>query len=52
MLLQDVCSVSEEEFIQKFSLHLSLVSNSPWPQGVEPKFCFILQCERKKLKPH
>ena len=44
--------MSGEEFLQKFSLHLSLVLDAPWPQGVEPNFGFILQCERKKLKSH
>ena len=52
MPLQAVFSISGEEFLQKLSLHLSPVSNAPWPQGVESKFFFILQCERKKLKPH
>ena len=49
MPLQAVCSVRGEEFLQKFSMHLSSVSNVPWPQGVDPKCCFILQCEMKNL---
>ena len=35
MPLQAVCYVSGEEFLQKFNLHLSPVSNAPWPEGVK-----------------
>ena len=44
--------MSGEEFLQIFSLHLSPVLDASWPQGVEPNFGFILQCERKNLKSH
>ena len=47
--LQTVCSVSGENFLQEFSLHLGPVLNGPWPQGVEPNFGFVLQCQGKKF---
>ena len=41
-----------EEFLKKFSLHISPIPDGPRPQGVEPNLSLVLQSQREELYPH